>query len=138
MIDERHIKQARNKQRQIDRMDKVERPVLERRKMGLAFRPSRRGGQKVVEARHLAKCFDDRLVLLDVDFTLWRGERVGDRRARTARASRSSSACCSAQASRTRARSGSAPRSASARTPRGTRRSTRRRRRSTSSARSAR
>ncbi|HEX2742553.1 MAG TPA: ATP-binding cassette domain-containing protein, partial [Rubrobacter sp.] len=32
---ERHIKQARNKQRQIDRMDKVERPVLERRKIGL-------------------------------------------------------------------------------------------------------
>ncbi|MEO9256577.1 MAG: ATP-binding cassette domain-containing protein, partial [Tepidiformaceae bacterium] len=33
VVDERHIKQARNKQRQIDRMDKVERPVLERRKM---------------------------------------------------------------------------------------------------------
>src|SRR5918994_473057 len=30
---ERHIKQARNKQRQIDQMDKVDRPVLERRKM---------------------------------------------------------------------------------------------------------
>ena len=33
VVDERHIKQARNKQRQIDRMDKVERPVLERRKI---------------------------------------------------------------------------------------------------------
>ena len=31
VVDERHIKQARNKQRQIDRMEKVERPVLERR-----------------------------------------------------------------------------------------------------------
>jgi ATP-binding cassette subfamily F protein 3 len=40
VIDERHIKQARNKQRQIDSMDKVERPVLERRKMRLSFRPS--------------------------------------------------------------------------------------------------
>ena len=52
MIDERHIKQARNKQRQIDRMDKIERPVLERRKLGLAFRPPP-GGQKVLEARQL-------------------------------------------------------------------------------------
>src|SRR5829696_8193064 len=30
VVNERHIKQARNKQRQIDRLDKVERPVLER------------------------------------------------------------------------------------------------------------
>jgi len=77
VVDERHIKQARNKQRQIDRMDKVERPVLERRKIGLKFKSSERGGQKVLEARHLAKAFDDNLVLLDIDFTLWRGERVG-------------------------------------------------------------
>ena len=77
VIDERHIKQARNKQRQIDRMDKVERPVLERRKLGLSFRPSQRGGQKVIEARHLVKSFDEQLVLLDADFTLWRGERIG-------------------------------------------------------------
>jgi ATP-binding cassette subfamily F protein 3 len=77
VIDERHIKQARNKQRQIDRMEKVERPVLERRKLGLHFRPGQRGGQKVIEARHIAKSFGDRLVLLDADFTLWRGERVG-------------------------------------------------------------
>ena len=40
VMDERHIKQARNKQRQIDRMDKVERPVLERRKMGLQSAPA--------------------------------------------------------------------------------------------------
>jgi ATP-binding cassette subfamily F protein 3 len=46
---ERHARQARNKRRQIDRMEKVERPVLERRKIGLAFRGNARGGQKVVE-----------------------------------------------------------------------------------------
>jgi len=77
VIDERHIKQARNKQRQIDRMEKVERPVLERRKMALSFRSGERGGQKVLEARHLVKAFADDLVLLDVSFTLRRGERVG-------------------------------------------------------------
>ena len=77
VIDERHIKQARNKQRQIDRMEKVERPVLERRQMGLRFRPGERGGQKVLEARHLAKAYGDDLVLLDASFTVMRGERVG-------------------------------------------------------------
>ena len=39
VVNERHIRQARNKQRQIDRMDKVERPVFERRKMALELRP---------------------------------------------------------------------------------------------------
>ncbi|HVX31002.1 MAG TPA: ABC-F family ATP-binding cassette domain-containing protein, partial [Nitrolancea sp.] len=77
VIDERHIKQARNKQRQIDRMDKIERPVLERRKMALEFRSAERGGQKVLEARHLAKAFDDNLVLLDASFSLRRGDRAG-------------------------------------------------------------
>ncbi|HEX2913668.1 MAG TPA: ABC-F family ATP-binding cassette domain-containing protein [Chloroflexia bacterium] len=77
VVNERHIKQARNKQRQIDRMDKIERPVLERRKLDLQFHPAARGGQKVLEARHLAKIFDDNLVLLDINFTLRRGERVG-------------------------------------------------------------
>lgn len=77
VVDERHIKQARNKQRQIDRMEKIERPVLERRKMALAFQSRQRGGQKVIAARHISKLYGDEPVLLDVDFTLWRGERVG-------------------------------------------------------------
>ena len=45
--DERHIKQARNKQRQIDRMEKIDRPVLERRKIALELRPHLRGGERV-------------------------------------------------------------------------------------------
>lgn len=77
VVDERHIKQARNKQRQIDQMEKIERPVLERRKMALSFHTRQRGGQKVLEARHLTQEFGDDLVLLDVSFTVRRGERVG-------------------------------------------------------------
>ena len=49
VVDERHIKQARNKQRQIDRMEKIDRPVLERRKIALELRPHARGGERVVE-----------------------------------------------------------------------------------------
>ncbi len=77
VVDKRHIRQAWNKQRQIDRMDKVERPVLERRKIGLAFQAQFRGGQKVVESRGISKAFGDEIVLLDASFTVSRGERVG-------------------------------------------------------------
>jgi ATP-binding cassette subfamily F protein 3 len=71
--DPRYIKRARNKQRQIDRMDKVDRPVFERRKMGLALRSAMRGGERVVELRDVE--FDP--VLTEVDLTIMRGERVG-------------------------------------------------------------
>jgi ATP-binding cassette subfamily F protein 3 len=77
VINERHIRQARNKQRQIDRMEKVERPVLERRKMALQFRPQARGGAKAIELRRLDKAFGERIVLLDASATIMNGERVG-------------------------------------------------------------
>jgi ATP-binding cassette, subfamily F, member 3 len=74
---ERHIKQARNKQRQIHHMDKVERPVLERRKISLDLRGRVRGGKKVIELRDASIVFDDDPVLIDVDLTVERGERLG-------------------------------------------------------------
>ena len=77
VVNERHIKQARNKQRQIDRMEKVERPVLERRNMALAFRPRLRGGAKAVELRRVDKAFGERIVLLDAVATVQNGERIG-------------------------------------------------------------
>src|SRR5688572_28159091 len=75
--DQRHIKQARNKQRQIDSMDKVERPVLERRKIALRLHPHSRGGQRVFELRHTGVRFGDDVVLADLELTVMHGERVG-------------------------------------------------------------
>ncbi len=77
VVDERHIKQARNKQRQIDSMEKVERPVLVRRTMDLALHSAVRGGQKVAELRRVSVAFGDDPVLLAVDLEVRRGERVG-------------------------------------------------------------
>jgi ATP-binding cassette, subfamily F, member 3 len=74
---ERHIKQARNKQRQIDQMDKVERPVLERRKINLDLRGRLRGGKKVIDLRDVGMAFDDDPVLIGIDLTVERGERLG-------------------------------------------------------------
>ncbi|MDX6656233.1 MAG: ATP-binding cassette, subfamily er 3 [Solirubrobacteraceae bacterium] len=71
--DKRYIIRARNKQRQIERMDTVDRPVFERRKMGLALRASMRGGERVVDLRDVE--FDP--VLTGVNLTILRGERIG-------------------------------------------------------------
>jgi ATP-binding cassette subfamily F protein 3 len=77
VVNERHIKQARNKQRQIDRMDKIERPVLERHKIALSLRPQTRGGERIVELTDVTVAFGDDPILADVDLTVIRGERVG-------------------------------------------------------------
>src|SRR5262249_43570180 len=77
VVDERHIKQARNKQRQIDRMEKIDRPVLERRKIALELRPHLRGGERVVELAGASVELGDRPILVDVNLTVLRGERVG-------------------------------------------------------------
>src|ERR687893_695361 len=74
---ERHARQARVKQRQIERLEKVDRPVLERRKIGLGFRENVRGGKKVIELRGASVAFGEDPVLIGVDLTVSRGERVG-------------------------------------------------------------
>jgi ATP-binding cassette subfamily F protein 3 len=77
VVDERHIKQARNKQRQIDRMEKIDRPVLERRKIGLELRPHVRGGERIVELDDVSVTLGGHAILGGVDLTVLRGERVG-------------------------------------------------------------
>lgn len=76
-LDPRHKKQLDNKQRMLDRMDRVERPVLERRTMALQFRPQQRGGAKAVELRGVDLVLGERILLLGAQATIFNGERVG-------------------------------------------------------------
>lgn len=77
VVDERHIRQARNKQRQIDRMTKVERPVLERRRMTMSFHPRVRGGAIAVDLRGIGISLGGTELLRDVTATVRNGERIG-------------------------------------------------------------
>ena len=76
-VNPRAFKQANVKQMQIDKMEKVERPVLERRKMALALRSGSRGGQRVLALEGVDVAFGEDPVLLDVHLVVMRGERVG-------------------------------------------------------------
>jgi ATP-binding cassette subfamily F protein 3 len=77
VVNERHIKQARSIQRRIDKMDKIDRPVLERRKIALELRPHARGGERVVELDDTWVELGGRTILEGVELTILRGERVG-------------------------------------------------------------
>ncbi|HEV8460273.1 MAG TPA: ABC-F family ATP-binding cassette domain-containing protein [Gaiellaceae bacterium] len=77
VVNEAHIKQAHNKQRMIDRMEKIERPVLERKKIALELHPHARGGERVVELIGAGVELGGNPILAGVDLTVLRGERVG-------------------------------------------------------------
>lgn len=79
---EKLVRRAKSMMKRIERMDKVEKPITERRSMGLQL-SGWRGSNKVLEINGLRKGFDapdgdDRAeVLTGVDLILWHGERVG-------------------------------------------------------------
>ena len=56
--DPRHTTRIKNAERRIERLDTVERPVLERRKIGLQLRSAERGGKRVVDLRGVTAAFD--------------------------------------------------------------------------------
>ena len=76
VVNERHIKQARSRQKLLDKMDKVEK-VAEARRMGLDL-AGWRGSKKSVELVDVVKRFDNgRTLFAGLNLTLWHGERVG-------------------------------------------------------------
>jgi ATP-binding cassette subfamily F protein 3 len=80
VVNERHARQARSRQKMLDRMERIERPELDRRKMALDLE-GWRGSQKVLEIVALNKVFDDgaeaQIVLAGLDLLIWHGQRVG-------------------------------------------------------------
>ncbi|MGD8624914.1 MAG: ABC-F family ATP-binding cassette domain-containing protein [Anaerolineae bacterium] len=83
VVDERHARQARSRQKMLDRMERIEKPVIERRRMGLELN-GWRGSQKVLEITNLDKAFPaangrggEQIVLAGLELLIWHGERVG-------------------------------------------------------------
>ncbi len=79
---EKFVRRARSMQKRLDKMEKIDRPRMERRAIGLDLNAAKRGSNKVLEIQHLAKSFPDPRggendVLKDVNLTMWIGERVG-------------------------------------------------------------
>ena len=78
LVSDKFASRLRAMRTQLDRFDtdKIERPVLERRRMDLSLN-GWRGSNKVLELRGLSKSFGKRQVLDRADLLLWHGERVG-------------------------------------------------------------
>ena len=76
VVNERHIRQARSRQKMLDKMDKVEK-VTESKRMTLELN-GWRGSNKVLELVDVGRTFDNGFTLFErLNLTLWHGERVG-------------------------------------------------------------
>jgi ATP-binding cassette, subfamily F, member 3 len=73
---EKFAKRAKNIQGRLERMEKIDRPVLERRRMGLQLN-GWRGSNKVLEISGLHKSYSSGTVLKGIDLLIRHGERVG-------------------------------------------------------------
>lgn len=67
---------GKNILKRIDKIERIEKPVLERKTMGLELQ-GWRGSNKVLEIIDLDKAFEDTILLAGLNFLLWRDQRVG-------------------------------------------------------------
>ena len=68
---------AKSMQKRLDKMEKIEKPVTDRRRIDLRQLNGWRGSNKVLELDGVSKSFGERCIFKKLDKTIWHGERVG-------------------------------------------------------------
>ena len=69
-------RKSKSMQKRLDKMEKVEKPVTERKRMELQIN-GWRGSNKVLELADVSKSFGEKRVFVNLNETIWHGERVG-------------------------------------------------------------
>jgi ATPase subunit of ABC transporter with duplicated ATPase domains len=70
------FKKAASMQKRIDKMEKIDRPIVEKPNMKLDLSTSSRSGRDVIEISGLTKGFDDKVLLRNLDFHVKYSEKV--------------------------------------------------------------
>lgn len=73
---EKMFKKAKELEKRLEKMDKVDRPRFDNAKVKFAFNSKNRSGKRVLMVEDLAKSFDDKLLFRDVSFDLFFGESL--------------------------------------------------------------
>ncbi|MCL5735107.1 MAG: ABC-F family ATP-binding cassette domain-containing protein, partial [Actinobacteria bacterium] len=69
-------KQVQQKIRQLEKMERIEAPTLERKTIKFRFPQPPRTGRVVVEVKHVGKAYGDNIVYKRLDLVIERGERI--------------------------------------------------------------
>ncbi|WP_053368739.1 ribosomal protection-like ABC-F family protein [Bacillus sp. FJAT-27245] len=70
------FRRAASIQKKLDRLERIDRPIFERRNMRLDFKPAERSGKETIKAIKLSKSYGDKAILKNADLMVHYGERV--------------------------------------------------------------
>lgn len=73
---EKSIKRAESRQKMLDKMERIEKPVEENTQMHLLFTPKIQSGNDVLTIKNLSKSFGEHSLFSDIAFEVKRGEKV--------------------------------------------------------------
>lgn len=73
----RMAKQAKGRQKILDRIERMDDPIFNPKRMKLKFETKTASGENVLEIKNIAKSFNDKQVLNNINFKLYKGEKVG-------------------------------------------------------------
>ncbi len=73
---EKSIKRAESREKMLDKMEVLEKPVQIRDDMHLTFTPCIKSGREVLKVEDLAKSFDEKFLFSGLNFNIRRGEHV--------------------------------------------------------------
>lgn len=71
------FRRATSIQIKLDKMERIDKPVFERRNMRLDLKAAQRSGNETIKAIGLSKSFEDKVIFRDADLMINYGERVG-------------------------------------------------------------
>ena len=70
-------RQAKGRQKILDRIERMDDPVFNPQRMRLKFEAAKTSGENVLKVKSLSKSFDGKKILNNINFELFKGERVG-------------------------------------------------------------
>jgi ATP-binding cassette, subfamily F, member 3 len=68
--------QAKSREKQLDKIERIEAPVGGMRTLQFRFPPAPRSGREVVEIKNLVHTYDDKILFLGADLLIERGDRI--------------------------------------------------------------
>jgi ATP-binding cassette, subfamily F, member 3 len=64
-------------QKKLDKLERIDKPVFEKKNMKLDFKAAERSGKETIKAKGLSKSFEDKAIFKNTDLMIHFGERVG-------------------------------------------------------------
>jgi len=71
------FRRAASIQKKLDKLERIDKPIFERRNMRLEFKEGQRSGNETIKAIGLSKKYQDKIIFKDADLMVHYGEKVG-------------------------------------------------------------